>query len=74
MRELTTWISDEGPEAELDLAYRAAPFFALKDEEAARIAGEVAAGLQGWRDLAHQFGMSAADTAVYATAIRVKGS
>ncbi len=74
VRELTTWISDEGPEAELDLAYRAAPFFALKDEEAARIAGEVAAGLQGWRDLARQFGMSAADTAVYATAIRVKGS
>lgn len=74
VRELTTWISDEGSEAELDLAYRAAPFFALKDEEAARIAGEVAAGLQGWRDLARQFGMSAADTAVYATAIRVKGS
>lgn len=74
VRELTTWISDEGPEAELDLAYRAAPFFALKDEEAARIAGEVAAGLQCWRDLARQFGMSAADTAVYATAIRVKGS
>lgn len=74
VRELTTWISDEGPEAELDLAYRAAPFFALKDEEAARIAGEVAAGLRGWRDLARQFGMSAADTAVYATAIRVKGS
>ena len=34
VRELTTWISDEGPEAELDLAYRAAPFFALKDDEA----------------------------------------
>ena len=74
VRELTTWISDEGPEAELDLAYRAAPYFALKDEEAARIVGEVSAGLQGWRDLARQFGMSAADTAVYATAIGVKGS
>lgn len=74
VRELTTWISDEGPEAELDFAYRAAPFFALKDEEAARIADEVAEGLQGWRDLARQFGMSAVDTAVYATAIRVKGS
>ena len=74
VRELTTWISEEGPEAELELAYRAAPFFALKDDEAVRIAGEVNSGLQGWRDLAHRSGMSAADAAVYATAIRVKGS
>ena len=29
-RELTTWISEQGPEADLDLAREAAPFFALK--------------------------------------------
>ncbi len=68
-RELTTWISDEGPQADLDLAYRAAPFFGLKNDEAVRITGEVAGALRGWRDLARQLGMSAADTAVYATAI-----
>ena len=68
-RELTTWISEEGPEADLGLAYQAAPFFGLKNEDAARISDEVTNGLHGWRDLARQLGMSAADVAVYATAI-----
>ena len=69
VRELTTWISEEGPEADLGLAYQAAPFFGLKNEDAERIIGEVTNGLHGWRALARQLGMSAADVAVYATAI-----
>ncbi len=69
VRELTTWISEEGPEASLELAYRAAPFFGLKNEDANRIVDEVSAGLAGWRGLARQLGMSAGDVAVYATAL-----
>ena len=68
-RELTTWISEEGPDASLDLARRAAPFFALKDEQTEIIIGQVGTALQGWKNIAHQLGMSAADIAVYATAI-----
>ena len=68
-RELTTWISEEGPDASLDLARRAAPFFALKDEQTEIIIGQVSTALQGWKNIAHQLGMSAADIAVYATAI-----
>ena len=68
VRELTTWISEEGPDASLDLARRAAPCFGLKNDDAARILSEVSRGLMGWRDLARWLGMSAADIAVYATA------
>ena len=68
-RELTTWISEEGPDASLDLARRAAPFFALKDEQTEIIISQVGTALQGWKNIAHQLGMSAADIAVYATAI-----
>lgn len=68
VRELTTWISEEGPEASLELAHRAAPFFGLKNEDANRIVDEVSAGLAGWRGLARQLGMSAEDVAAYATA------
>ena len=68
-RELTTWISEEGPDASLDLARRAAPFFALKDKQTEIIIGQVSTALQGWKNIAHQLGMSAADIAVYATAI-----
>lgn len=68
-RELTTWISEEGPEADLDQARRAAIYFALKDEQAEEIIREVSTALIGWRNTAHQLGMSAADIAVYATAI-----
>ncbi len=72
-RELTTWISEEGPEADLDLARRAAPYFAVKNDDAARIIGEAARGLAGWRGLARRLGMSAADIAVYSTAISNMG-
>ena len=68
-RELTTWISEEGPDASLDLARRAAPFFALKNEQAETIIGQVGAALKDWKNVAHKLGMSAADIAVYATAI-----
>jgi serine/threonine-protein kinase HipA len=68
-RELTTWISEEGPDADLEQARRAAKFFALKDEQAETIIGEVSAALVGWRNSARRLGMSAADIAIYATAI-----
>ena len=69
VRELTTWISEEGPEASIELAYRAAPFFGLKSGDANRIVDEVSAGLSGWRGLARRLGMTAGDAAVYATAL-----
>ena len=68
-RELTTWISEEGPDADLGQARRAAKFFALKDEQAEVIIGEVSAALVGWRNSARQLSMNAADIAIYATAI-----
>jgi serine/threonine-protein kinase HipA len=68
-RELTTWISEEGPEADLDLAKHAAPFFALNVGQANVIINEVLAALQGWQNIARRQGMSAADISIYATAI-----
>ena len=68
-RELTTWISEEGPEADLELARRAASFFALKADQAETIIEDVAAALKAWPNTARQLGMSAADIATYATAI-----
>lgn len=72
VRELTTWISEEGPDADLDIARRAAPFFALKGDQAEATIDEVSAALRGWQNPARQLGMSAADIAVYATAIQCK--
>lgn len=69
-RELTTWISEEGPEADLGIARRAAPFFALQDNQAKAIIDEVTAALKGWQNTARRMGMSAGDIAVYATAIK----
>ena len=69
-RELTTWISEEGPDADLDLARRAAPFFAVKAYQAEAIIDEVAAALKGWRSIARGLGMSGEDIAIYSTAIR----
>ena len=69
-RELTTWISEEGPDADLDIARRAAPFFALKSDRAEAIISEVSTALKGWQNTARQLGMSTADLAVYATAIQ----
>ena len=68
-RELTTWISEEGPEADLDLARSAARYFALRPKQADAIIDEVATAVSGWKITARQLGMSGADIAVYATAI-----
>ena len=69
-RELTTWISEEGPDADLDLARAAAPYFALDLVRANAVIDEVAAALDGWQQTARQLRMSASDLAAYATAIR----
>ena len=70
-RELTTWISEEGPEADLDLARQAAASFALKPNEAEDIIEDVSARLNGWQDIARQLGMSVADVKTYETAFEV---
>jgi serine/threonine-protein kinase HipA len=67
-RELTTWISEEGPDASLDLARRAAKYFALDDAEAQSIVGEVSAAMADWRIQAQRLRMTPADIAVYASA------
>ena len=69
-REMTTWISEEGPDADLDLARRAAQFFAVRPDQAETIIDEVAAALRGWPGIARGLGMSAEDIAIYSTAIR----
>ena len=71
-REFTTWISEEGPDADLEFAYRAAPYFALKPDTAKSIVAEVALAVKSWHELALQLGMSKADMDVYETAISVK--
>ena len=68
-REMTTWISEAGPEADLDLALQAAASFALKPNEAEAIVEDVSARLKGWQDMARQMGMSAADIKIYETAL-----
>ena len=73
-RELTTWISEAGPDADLGLARTAAPYFALKADHADRIINEVVAALNSWKSVARQIGMSAADVEVYATAIDIPAS
>ncbi|MBT6209601.1 MAG: hypothetical protein HOI35_06235, partial [Woeseia sp.] len=71
-RELTTWISEEGPEADIELARRAARYFKLQDHHADAIINDVANSLKGWQNLARQLGMSAADVGVYETALLIK--
>ena len=68
-REFTTWISEQGPEADLDLAREATPFFALKKKQAEAMIDETSAALKDWRSTARRLGMSSKDIAVYATAI-----
>ena len=68
VRELTTWISEEGPEASVDLSRRAAPYFAVKDHQAEQIISEVSQATASWREVARNLGMSAADRAAYASA------
>ena len=70
-RELTTWISEEGPEADLDLARQSAASFALKPNEAEDIIEDVSARLNGWQDIARQLGMSVTDVKTYETAFEV---
>ena len=69
-RELTTWISEQGPEADLDLAREAAPFFALKKKQAEAIIDEISTALKEWRTTAHSLSMNSKDIDIYATAIR----
>ncbi len=69
-RELTTWISEEGPDADLDLARAATPYFALDLVRADAIIEEVATTLDGWQQIARQLRMSSSDLAAYSTAIR----
>lgn len=71
-RELTTWISEEGPDADLELAYRAAPYFALKPDSAKSIVAEVALAVKSWHELAPRLGMSKVDMDIYETAISVR--
>ncbi|MCY4206000.1 MAG: type II toxin-antitoxin system HipA family toxin [Bacteroidetes bacterium] len=71
-RELTTWISEEGPEADLELAYRAAPYFALKSGDAKNIVHEVADAIKNWQELALKLDMSKADMEIYETAINIQ--
>ena len=71
-RELTTWISEEGPDTDLGQARRVAEYFAMKGEQAETIISEVAAALHGWQNTARRLGMSAADIAVYATAFVIE--
>jgi len=70
-RELTTWISEEGPDANLDLARNVTAYFALKDDRAEAIITEVTVALKGWKNVARQLRMSAADIAAYSSAFVV---
>ena len=67
-RELTTWISEEGPAANVEQARKVASHFALKSNQADAIVAEVSAAIQGWRQVARRLGMRAADMAAYASA------
>jgi len=67
-RELTTWISEAGPEASLDHAQSVANYFGLKPEEAREIVEAQRGVVRQWRKTAKQLAMSAADIEVYATA------
>ena len=62
--------SEEGPDADLDLARRAAPFFAMKRDQADTIIDDVAVALRGWPGIASGLGITAEDIAIYSTAIR----
>ncbi len=67
-RELTTWISEEGPQASVDLAREAAPYFALDNGQAKVIIDEVSQAVSNWQTLAKQLHMTVADQETYASA------
>jgi serine/threonine-protein kinase HipA len=71
--ELATWISEEGPDASLDLARNAAKYFAVKKAEADAIIKQQKAVVADWRKTASRLSMSAADTAAYASAFSASG-
>jgi serine/threonine-protein kinase HipA len=73
VRELTTWISEAGPDASLDQARDTAKYFAVKNAEADAIIKQQKAVVANWRKLASRLGMSAADTAAYASAFSAGG-
>jgi len=68
-RELTTWISEEGPDATLDYAYNAIPYFALQLHTAKTIVTEVTHAVSNWYKLALELGMNKTDIDIYETAI-----
>jgi len=68
-RELTTWISEEGPQASLELARNAAEYFKLKEDQATEIINEVSIAFLGWKDMAQRLGMSNHDIDVHAPAL-----
>ena len=70
-RELTTWISEEGPDTDLDLARSAEQLFALNLAQANGIIDKAAAALAGRRLKAQQLGMSETNLAACAAVIRV---
>ncbi len=67
-RELTTWISEEGPQASIGLARKAAHFFAVKPNHAKQIIDEVSQVTANWRNVARKLNMSSADITAYASA------
>lgn len=71
VRELTTWISEEGPGADIELALRAAPYFALSASDANTVIAHVSGVVKQWKKVARRLRMSAHDVDIYATAIRV---
>ena len=58
-RVLTTAIDEGDGTASLDLAYRVAEHFGLKQDDAKAIAREVGDAVQGWREAAKSRGLSA---------------
>lgn len=72
-RELSTWISEEGPDADIDMALRAAPYLALSASDSHAIVDQVAAAVKPWRKAARRIGMSGHDMDVYSTAILAHG-
>lgn len=67
-RELSTWASEEGPDASLDLALNAARYFGLNHTRAKEIIDEISAVTRQWRNMANRIGMSTADQTIYASA------
>ena len=67
---MRTWISEEVPDDDLDLARAATRCIALDLVRANAIIDEVAAALDGWQEIAQRLRMSASDLATYSIAIR----